>query len=130
MHADPIVYYRPGCVFAVKLRAKLRLTRMPYNAVRFGQDEAADEAVRNVNNGNEISPTVQVGDPAPGGGIEDGRHPTLYWSLVRVRSTQMELQAMIQVSIAPLRRLPLRPPRQMRQQSMNVEGLNVSTSDD
>jgi mycoredoxin len=62
MHSDLIVYYRPGCPFAAKLRAKLKLARVPYSAVTFGQDATADEAVRNINGGNEISPTVQVGD--------------------------------------------------------------------
>ena len=61
-HSDLIVYYRPGCPFAAKLRAKLKLARMPYSAVTFGQDATADEAVLNINGGNEISPTVRVGD--------------------------------------------------------------------
>ena len=46
MPSDLIVYYRPGCPFAAKLRAKLKLARMPYSAVTFGQDATADEAVR------------------------------------------------------------------------------------
>jgi glutaredoxin len=61
-HSDLIVYYRPGCIFAAKLRAKLRLSRMPYSVVEFGQDAAADEAVRNISDGNEISPTVRLGN--------------------------------------------------------------------
>jgi hypothetical protein len=44
--SDLIVYYRPGRPFAAKLRAKLKVARMPYSAVTFGQDATADEAVR------------------------------------------------------------------------------------
>jgi mycoredoxin len=61
-HSNLIIYYRPGCPFAAKLRAKLKLARVPYRAVTFGQDATADEAVRNINAGNEISPTVRIGD--------------------------------------------------------------------
>jgi mycoredoxin len=58
---EVIVYYRPGCPFAAKLRTKLKLARMPYRAIRFGEDEDADEAARSVSDGNQISPTVRVG---------------------------------------------------------------------
>jgi mycoredoxin len=40
----------------------MKLARMPYSAVTFGQDATADEAVRNINGGDEISPTVRIGD--------------------------------------------------------------------
>ena len=59
MPDEVIVYYRPGCPFAAKLRAKLKLARMPYRAIRFGEDADADEAARS--DGNQISPTVRVG---------------------------------------------------------------------
>ncbi len=62
MASDLLVYYRPGCPFAAKLRLKLKLARMSYRAIRFGEDATADAAVREVNDGNEISPTVRVGD--------------------------------------------------------------------
>jgi mycoredoxin len=58
---EVIVYYRPGCPFAAKLRTKLKLARMPYRAIRFGEDADADEAARSVSDGNQISPTVRVG---------------------------------------------------------------------
>ena len=35
---------------------------MPYRAVVFGQDRAAGEAVRNINDGSEISLTVRFGE--------------------------------------------------------------------
>ena len=56
------VYYKPGCPFAAKLRAKLVVSRIPYNAVRFKDDRAAAGEVRNMSGGNEISPTVRVGN--------------------------------------------------------------------
>jgi glutaredoxin len=56
------VYYKPGCPFAAKLRAKLTISRIPHNAVRFQDDPAATGEVRNVSDGNEISPTVRVGN--------------------------------------------------------------------
>jgi glutaredoxin len=62
MATELLVYFRPGCPFAAKLRLKLRVASMPYRAIRFGQDPAADAAVRDVNDGNEVSPTVRVGD--------------------------------------------------------------------
>jgi mycoredoxin len=55
------VYYKPGCPFAAKLRAKLVASRIPYNAVRF-HDAAAASEVHTMSDGNEISPTVRVGN--------------------------------------------------------------------
>lgn len=62
MHEPVIVYYKPGCPFGIRLRTALRLRRVPYAAVRFRDDEAGAAQVRAVNDGNEISPTVRVGD--------------------------------------------------------------------
>jgi mycoredoxin len=58
---EVVVYYRPGCPFAAKLRTKLKLARMPYTAIRFGEDADADAAARSAGGGNQISPTVSVG---------------------------------------------------------------------
>lgn len=58
---DVVVYYKAGCPFAARLRAGLKLARIPYSAVRFGDDEAASAKIREVNGGNEISPTVRIG---------------------------------------------------------------------
>ena len=57
-----IVYHRPGCPFAVKLRAQLTLARVPHRSVTFRQDRRAAAAVRRHNGGYETSPTVLVGD--------------------------------------------------------------------
>lgn len=62
MHEPAIVYFKPGCPFGIRLRALLKLNRIRYVAVRFRDDEAGAERVRAVNDGNEISPTVRVGD--------------------------------------------------------------------
>ena len=56
-----VVYYKPGCPFGVKLRVGLTLVGIPYSAVRFRDDEAGAAKVREVNNGNEICPTVRIG---------------------------------------------------------------------
>lgn len=61
-HETPIVYYRPGCPYAVRLRAQLFLSRMPHRSVRFRDDEEGAAAVRaHHENGYELSPTVVVG---------------------------------------------------------------------
>ena len=55
-----VVFYRPGCPFGIRLRTSLTLHRVRYTSVRFRDDEAGAAHVREVNNGNEISPTVHV----------------------------------------------------------------------
>lgn len=62
MQKPAIVYYKPGCPFGIRLRAALRIRNIPYVAVRFRDDKAGATQVRAVNDGNEISPTVRVGD--------------------------------------------------------------------
>ncbi len=57
-----VVYTRPGCPFSAKLRAKLALARIPYTKVDIWQDPQAAALVRSVNDGNELVPTVRVGD--------------------------------------------------------------------
>jgi mycoredoxin len=61
MGEPAIVYYKPGCPFGLRLRAALTLRNVPYVAVRLRDDEAGAAAVRAVNDGYEISPTVRVG---------------------------------------------------------------------
>lgn len=56
------VYWRPGCPFCVKLRLGLRLTRTPHELVNVWEDEAASAFVKQHNGGNELVPTVAVGD--------------------------------------------------------------------
>ena len=56
----PIVYFKPGCPFGIRLRTALTLHRVPHRSVRFRDDEDGATRVREVNDGNEISPTVHV----------------------------------------------------------------------
>ena len=57
-----ILYTRPGCPFSARLKVKLALARIPYRAVDIWQDEEAAAIVRSVNGGNELVPTVRVGE--------------------------------------------------------------------
>jgi mycoredoxin len=57
-----VMYTRPGCPFSMKLRAKLRLARIPYTAVDIWEDPDAAALVRSVNDGNELVPTVRIGE--------------------------------------------------------------------
>jgi glutaredoxin len=61
MRHGVVVYYRPGCPFAIRLRLAMMLHRIPFTSVRFRADESAAAKVREVNGGNEISPTVRIG---------------------------------------------------------------------
>ncbi|MEU2827373.1 glutaredoxin domain-containing protein [Streptomyces lavendulae] len=58
------VYWRPGCVFCIKLWFKLRLTGTRYRPVNIWRDPEAAAFVRSVNDGNETVPTVRVLSPA------------------------------------------------------------------
>ncbi len=57
---EPVVYFKPGCPFGIKLRIALTLHRVPHRSVRFRHDEEGAARVRAVNDGNEISPTVHI----------------------------------------------------------------------
>lgn len=58
---EVVVYYRPRCPFAARLRVGLTLARIPYRAQRFRDDEESAARVREFNGGDEISPTVLAG---------------------------------------------------------------------
>lgn len=59
---EPLVYYKPGCPYAARLRAQLTLARVPHRSVRFRDDEAGAAAVRaHHEQGFELSPTVVIG---------------------------------------------------------------------
>ena len=62
MTGEPVVvYHKPGCPYSTKLRAKMRLTRLPHRSVRFADDpEAAAEVRSRHPQGWEVSPTVVV----------------------------------------------------------------------
>jgi glutaredoxin len=55
------LYWRPGCPYSAKLKARLRLGRVPFESVNIWSDPAAAAVVRSVNHGDELVPTVRVG---------------------------------------------------------------------
>ena len=59
---EVILYTRPGCPYSMRLRAKLRLARIPYTSINIWEDAEAAAVVRSVNDGDELVPTVRVGD--------------------------------------------------------------------
>jgi mycoredoxin len=67
----PIVYWRPGCPYCVRLRATLGRDAGRLHWVDIWSDPAAAAAVRGVTGGDETVPTVVAGErsyvnPAPG----------------------------------------------------------------
>jgi glutaredoxin len=70
---DPRVtlYWRPGCVFCLRLRLTLRWLRLSVHQVNIWEDPEAAAFVRSVADGNETVPTVVIDghpfvNPAPG----------------------------------------------------------------
>lgn len=59
---EVLVYYKPGCPFAARLRVALTLARIPHRFQPFRHDEERAARVRDANGGNEVSPTVLVKD--------------------------------------------------------------------
>ncbi|NIY70079.1 glutaredoxin domain-containing protein [Streptomyces malaysiensis] len=62
-HADRdgvVVYWRPMCPFCIRLRLRLRFTRLRYTEVNIWRDPEAAELVRLIADGNETVPTVTV----------------------------------------------------------------------
>jgi mycoredoxin len=55
------VFWRPGCPFCLRLRARLAMGRVPYEARNVHEDPAAAAEVRSVNGGDELVPTVRIG---------------------------------------------------------------------
>jgi glutaredoxin len=66
----PLIYWRPGCTFCVRLRLALGTAGQRAIWVNVRRDPEASARVRSVNDGDETVPTVFVGDdhrtnPAP-----------------------------------------------------------------
>lgn len=55
-----VIYWRPGCVFCARLRARLGSLRRRATWVNIWQDPAAAAFVASVNDGNEVVPTVVI----------------------------------------------------------------------
>ncbi|MFF3013741.1 glutaredoxin domain-containing protein [Streptomyces sp. NPDC057939] len=56
----PVVFWRPGCTFCIRLRIRLGRHARQVHWVNIWRDPAAAAAVRAANNGNETVPTVVV----------------------------------------------------------------------
>jgi mycoredoxin len=56
------LYWRPGCPYCARLTARLRLARIPFDRVNIREDGDAAAIVRSVNNGDELVPTVRIGE--------------------------------------------------------------------
>lgn len=57
----PLIYWRPGCVFCMRMRTILFLRRTKAVWVNIRVDDAAAARVRSVNDRNETVPTVFLG---------------------------------------------------------------------
>ena len=55
------VFWRPGCVFCMILRDDLERRSIEATWRNIWEDEDAADFVRSVNEGNEVVPTVRVG---------------------------------------------------------------------
>lgn len=65
MSDTPItVYWRPGCGFCSSLLRGLERQELDFERVNIWEDEEAAAFVRSVANGNEVVPTVRVGEVA------------------------------------------------------------------
>ncbi len=58
------IYWRPGCVFCLRLRWTLRAHRLRAEWVNIWRDHDAAGYVRSVADGNETVPTVVIGGRA------------------------------------------------------------------
>lgn len=56
------VYWRPGCIFCTRLRHGLKRANLDRTEHNIWEDADAAAFVRSVNRGNEIVPTVVVGN--------------------------------------------------------------------
>lgn len=60
----PIVYWRPGCLYCLRLRIRLGWSARRLHWVDIWRDPAGAATVRTFNDGNETVPTVVMGDHA------------------------------------------------------------------
>jgi mycoredoxin len=58
------VFWRPGCLFCVRLLRGLDRAGLRYERTNIWDDAAAAAVVRSVADGNETVPTVRIGDTA------------------------------------------------------------------
>jgi deazaflavin-dependent oxidoreductase (nitroreductase family) len=62
MAVDLIVHTRPWCSYSFRLRRALRRRRVPFREIDIRVDRDAAAAVREHADGNEVVPTVRLGD--------------------------------------------------------------------
>jgi glutaredoxin len=58
----PVVYWRPGCAYCLRLRIRLGRGARQLHWVNIWRDPAGAAAVREANGGDETVPTVVVAD--------------------------------------------------------------------
>ncbi len=56
------LYWRPGCGYCEVLKSRLRRHGVTYDAIDIWIDRAQADVVRQATGGDEVVPTVQVGD--------------------------------------------------------------------
>ena len=74
----PIIYWRPGCPYCLRLRLRLGRSASRAHWVNIWKDPQAAAAVRAIANGNETVPTVVAGG-------ESAVNPDPTWVLARVK---------------------------------------------
>ena len=83
----PLIYWRPGCTFCVRMRVLLGLAGRRAVWVNIRRDPEAAARVRSVNGGNETVPTVFVGDEhrtnPPPSWVRERLHRCRYFAPVR-----------------------------------------------
>lgn len=72
---DVTVYWRPGCGYCEQLKGELARRDVPYASVNIWEDRDQAEIVRRANGGDEVVPTVQIGEsflvnPSPDAVVE------------------------------------------------------------
>ena len=60
--STPIVYWRPMCGYCEVLKRGLERAGVEYDAVDIWADRSKAEVVKAANGGDELVPTVQIGD--------------------------------------------------------------------
>lgn len=58
----PVVYWRPGCGYCTALMREIEQDNFEVELVNIWEDPAAAAIVRKHNNGNEVVPTVVIGE--------------------------------------------------------------------
>ena len=60
--AGVTIYWRPMCGYCETLKGELNRRGVPYDTIDIWEDRSQAEVVRAATGGDEIVPTVQVGD--------------------------------------------------------------------